>query len=143
MGAEAHKLPQPLKDCDLQKPKAVNYVQPAECNAGQLTNLALCDQQGFGPGKCGILPLGNHILDTATYSSPLLWSGFYFMKMEFSRQMSAFHLCFGGTRSNTCIYYPGLECSYNLNQRELYYRRTSISGTTFSGKKCRTNFHAI
>jgi len=35
-GAEAHKRPQPIKDCDLQEPKALNYFLHAECNASEL-----------------------------------------------------------------------------------------------------------
>jgi len=34
-GAEAHKRPQPIKDFDLQKPKALNYFLLAECNASE------------------------------------------------------------------------------------------------------------
>jgi hypothetical protein len=34
-GAEAHKRPQPVKDCLHQKPKALSHFQLAECNASQ------------------------------------------------------------------------------------------------------------
>jgi len=34
-GAEAHKRPQPIKDFDLQKPKALKCFLLAECNASE------------------------------------------------------------------------------------------------------------
>jgi len=35
VGAEAHKRPQPIKDFDLQKPKALNCFLLTECNASE------------------------------------------------------------------------------------------------------------